>query len=172
MIKKATVITFSGEPGSGKSTLCKTILDILEAGGHSVKLVSASKIFRAMFGESNDDLVYALKHEKIADINKLIEIAVRDSVELLTYSGVDYILVDSRMAFLSLPLSLKVYTVSPVPLTKERLERKAAESESFLKTYGVDLHVRKGFDYLFSYDVSRSIKDNAADLLFELGCLH
>lgn len=98
------ILTISGNPGSGKSTIAKILVKKLKA-----ERVYAGGMLREMAKERNLKIEELLKlAEKHTEIDSEVDIRVRDRARKLEKSG-KVVIVEGRVHFHIIPESLKVY---------------------------------------------------------------
>ena len=93
------IITISGEPGSGKSTVAKAIAEKLK-----IKHLSAGDFMRELAAERKMTILeLTQKAEKDQSIDKEIDERTKKLAEQ------DNFIIDSRLAWYFIPKSLKIY---------------------------------------------------------------
>ncbi|HMG16564.1 MAG TPA: AAA family ATPase [Saprospiraceae bacterium] len=173
-------ITITGDLGSGKSSIAKTLCQML-----NYKYFSTGSIQRQI-GKENGMNTLELNYfsEKNHDIDKLI-----DDLVIKLNDEEDSFVLDSRMAWHFIKKSFKIYlTVNPIiaakrviadnyrdsePLIEDTyekslnlLERRAAEDKRFKTKYGVNCSDLNNFDLVI--DTTIPNVEDISKLIFEL----
>jgi len=180
------IITISGEPASGKSTVIDKLKKDYEAMGYKVHIYSVGHEFRRLAQERELSVGEFNKFvSDRGDIDKLIDEAVAKRGEEINSKErpKEVFIFDSRLAFHNIPSSFsirltvdsnvagqrvfgdnkrgkedKYATVEEA--TEQTIKRKKAEIERYLKTYGVNLEDPKNYNLLIDTSFS-SIEDIA-----------
>ena len=159
-INKPLIITISGDLGSGKSVLAKSLVDYWGAESYST-----GKIQRKMAEERG---ITTLELNKLAETDKSIDDEIDSNFAKLAETDHNLV-IDSRMAWHFIPDSFKIkLEVNPV-VAAERIiaanrdnekygdfdatlkglkDRKASERERFQKYYGVDIEDQDNYDLI------------------------
>jgi len=93
------IITISGEPGSGKSTIAKALAEKF-----NLKLYSEGDFFRELAEEKGVSL---LELNKMAEDDPSIDEAVEEKAKKLVEEAKDDFVIDGRTAFRLLPKLIK-----------------------------------------------------------------
>ncbi|MEM4755735.1 MAG: cytidylate kinase family protein [Candidatus Woesearchaeota archaeon] len=151
------IITFSGDPGSGKSTIAKEIAAWL-----GYEYLSIGHFMRALAQEKNMTL---LELHREAMKNTAIDTYLDNKQKEL--AGKNKIVLDSRLGFYFLPESIKIYLTVDEHVAAQRIydnqredekgksieeirknlhQRKQMEWQRYKAYYGVDLENKTQFD--------------------------
>lgn len=144
------IITISGEPASGKSTVVKAIKQKYEEMGFNVHIISVGNLFRKivpqeylkMYPDRKDaNLADIMKDESFSEKLKEIDIKVDQEIENIGKEinsqerPNDIYIVDSRMAWKNIPESFAVrLTVDEMVAGKRVFEDKSRGSEDKYKS--------------------------------------
>ncbi len=166
------IITLSGNPGSGKSTVAKILLNKL-----GFERVYAGGIIRQMSKErgiSFEEFLYQLKSDQ--DLEKQIDHRVKEEAEKYSQQGKD-VIVEGRVQFHLIPESVKIYVkvsseegarrilkdLEDEETAKQRNqekvanlqeminkneEREAKDAERYMKLYGIDHRKEEQYDFI------------------------
>lgn len=163
---KKMKISITGDLGSGKSTVCKLIME-----QHGLKVYSIGGIQRSLARKYNMSILdfnkYMETHTEIDEEidNELAEIGRRDEDMIL----------DSRMAWHFVPQSYKVYLSVDINIAVQRIcmaDRGEVESYSSLEDAKVKILQRKSsenYRYLAKYKVDCSDMNNY-DIVIDTTC--
>ena len=171
-------ISITGDLGSGKSTVCKLIME-----QYGLKVYSIGGIQRSLAQKYNMSILdfnkYMETHTEIDEEidNELSEIGRRDEDMIL----------DSRMAWHFVPQSFKVYLAVDINTAVERictanrgevesytslkdaktkiLQRKSSENYRYLSKYKVDCSDMNNYDIII--DTTCRTPQEAADIIME-----
>lgn len=169
-------ISITGDLGSGKSTVCKLIME-----QHGLKIYSIGSIQRSLAQKYNMSILefnkYMETHTEIDEEidNELTEIGKRDEGMIL----------DSRMAWHFVPQSFKVYLAVEISIAAKRiyymnrgkveaytsledaqakiLQRKSSENYRYLSKYKVDCSIMENYDLVV--DTSSLTPQQVADII-------
>ncbi|OYT32879.1 cytidylate kinase [Candidatus Woesearchaeota archaeon] len=172
------IITISGTPGSGKSTVAKGIAERL-----GYEHFSAGDFMRKLAEEKNTSLQELMKK---AEKNKTIDKMIDEQTKKLAKEKDDFV-IDSRLAFHFIPESIKIFlktdelvaakrilrdimrnkrkTESEIKTLKdaENLIKKRLESEKkrYKKYYGLDYLDEENYDFVL--DTTGLVPEEAID---------
>lgn len=171
----ATVITITGDPGSGKSTVSNLLKERLGYG-----YVYTGSIQREIAGRYR---MTTLELNRYAETHPEIDEEI-DSV-FRSLNGSSGLIVDSRMAWFFIPRSFKVYLktgldvavkrifgdsrrfsenyTSPEEAAARIMERKESENKRYMDLYGADCADMDSYDLLI--DTSRMTPEKVADMI-------
>ncbi|MBW2973004.1 nucleoside monophosphate kinase [Candidatus Woesearchaeota archaeon] len=110
------IITISGEPGSGKSTIAKALAEKF-----NLKLYSEGDFFRELAEEKGVSL---LELNKMAEDDPSIDKAVEEKAKKLVEEAKDNFVIDGRTAFRLLPKSLKIYLKVDIDDAAKRVQKR------------------------------------------------
>jgi cytidylate kinase, putative len=175
---KRIKISITGDLGSGKSTVCKLIME-----KYGIKIYSIGSIQRSLAQKYNMSILdfnkYMETHTEIDEEidNELTEIGKRDEDMIL----------DSRMAWHFVPQSFKVYLAVDISIAAKRicamdrgnveayssledakekiLQRKSSENYRYLSKYKVDCSIMKNYDLVI--DTSELSPQQIADIIMK-----
>lgn len=167
------VITISGDPGSGKSTVRNALKEEFEKQGKTVVICSVGDIFRHLAEEKGMSIEEFNRYlqERDCDIDKNIENTIKkfgDKIRNENDSDKIYI-IDSRLAWMVIPDSFKVRLTTTDRIAGTRAfedktrgeedrynsleeaieatsKRKQSERERYKELYGVDLSDEENYD--------------------------
>jgi cytidylate kinase len=183
------IVTISGNPGSGKSTVAKLL--VKECG---YERIYAGEIFREIARErgiTSEELVRRAEKDQKIDI--LVDERVRDKVRELERAGKN-ILVEGRIQFHFLPESIKIYVYvdekegarriwkdlqdkeaalqrnqeaanSIDEVVEKNRFREETDAQRYMKLYGVDHRDKKHYDFVV--DTTKITPQQAADKIIE-----
>lgn len=159
------ILTISGSPASGKSTVIKHLIPIYEKKGYNVTLVSVGDMFREIANEKGLSIGEFNEYmKKMDDIDKLIDNKVKEYGKKINSQKRDnelYIF-DSRLAWYNIPESFSIRLTVNDTIAGQRVfsdtkrgkedkyetleqaiistkARKEHENERYMERYGVDL---------------------------------
>ena len=105
------ILTISGEPASGKSTVIKELVKSYKEQGFNVNLISIGELFRQIAKEKKLSIQELNEYMKTrANIDKLIDNQVRKQGEIInsTERPNDIYIFDSRLAWHNIPNSFAI----------------------------------------------------------------
>ncbi len=183
------IITISGNPGSGKSTVSKIL--VREQG---YERIYAGGIMRDMARERNITLEQLMLNAKTdPKIDEEVDHRVRDKARELSASGKD-VIVEGRVQFYHIPESIKIYINVDEKSGAERIwkdlqdkeisqarnqeaassieevihknrVREEGDAQRYLKLYGVDHRDKSNYDKVI--DTTNITADEAADRIIQ-----
>ena len=149
------IITISGPPGSGKSTLSKILSVKL-----GLELVSMGDIFRKC---AQDRCMSLEEFGQIAKCNEKIDHEI-DEMQKKIADEKDDILIEGRLSGFLVDANLKVWLKAPLEIRAQRIakreskqvakamaetsEREECERERYLKYYGIDINDLSVYDII------------------------
>ena len=160
------IITLSGDPGSGKSTVREALKNRFEKHGKTVKIYCVGDIFRQLAEEKGMTVTEFNKmlEKKNTDVDKQLDLAVAKFGEkIIKENDPNKIyIIDSRMAWKNIPTAYKVKLTVTDRIAGERIfndktrgkedkynsvdeaikatrARKKSEKERYFKLYGADI---------------------------------
>lgn len=149
------IITISGPPGSGKSTLSKILSVKL-----GLELVSMGDIFRKC---AQDRCMSLEEFGQIAKCNEKIDHEI-DEMQKKIADEKDDILIEGRLSGFLVDANLKVWLKAPLEIRAQRVakreskqvtkamaetsEREECERERYLKYYGIDINNLSVYDII------------------------
>jgi len=149
------IITISGPPGSGKSTLSKILSVKL-----GLELVSMGDIFRKC---AQDRCMSLEEFGQIAKCNEKIDHEI-DEMQKKIADEKDDILIEGRLSGFLVDANLKVWLKAPLEIRAQRIakreskqvakamaetsEREECERERYLKYYGIDINNLSVYDII------------------------
>ncbi len=156
-------ITISGPPGSGKTTACNRLSEVL-----GLKAVVFGKIFREIAAEKNISLV---ELGKLAEEDPSIDRNIDERI-LETARENDDIILESRLSAYMLSRNgipaFKIYIEASPEVRMERigiregdtlekavsdtLERQASEAKRYMMYYGIDINDMSVYDLIINTD--------------------
>lgn len=143
------IITISGTPGSGKSTVAKAVAKALK-----LKHFSAGDFMRALAADKGVSLAELSKEAEKSDaIDK--EIDARN-VEL--FKREDNFVIDSRLAFHFAPKSLKVIKIFLICNTKEAARRIYGDVLSNKRSVESDIKTQKDAEKAIANRIKSEVK--------------
>jgi predicted cytidylate kinase len=169
-------ITISGPPGSGKTTVCRRLSEML-----SIECVISGEVFRQMaknhdlslaeFGElAKNDSSYDRKLDdrmlEIARENDTIILEGRLTAYMLTRHGLE-----AFKVYLDADMQERASRISkreeiPVEIALERIkERERCEAVRYLEYYGIDISDQSVFDLVL--DTTNIPAEKVADLILD-----
>jgi cytidylate kinase len=151
------VITVSGPPGSGKSTVAKRIADLL-----GLRFVSAGQLFREIAQSKGIDVVGLNKQaEQDFSIDRQV-----DARSILEAEKGNVVIEGHLTGWVVRDADLKVYLNAPLDVRakriaeresinidkaiKETVQRETSEKERFKKIYGFNLDLLSNFDLVIN----------------------
>lgn len=167
------IITLSGDPGSGKSTVRDALKIMFENQGKQVKIYSVGDIFRSLADEREMTVteLNQVLEEKDTNIDEQLDEAVAKYGEKISRENDEnkVYIIDSRMAWKNIPDSYKVRLTVTDQIAGERIykdktrgkvdrykslseavmetnARKRSEKDRYLDLYGVDITSENNFD--------------------------
>ena len=174
------IITISGEPASGKSTVIKDLKKKLEEQGKQVTVLSVGKMFREIAqkeGLSIEEFNEQLKHR--SDIDLKIDSMTKKYGENFnkTRGKGEILIIDSRLAWKTVPDSFAVRLTTIDRIAAQRVfndkkrgkedkyetleealeatsERKKGEVERYKMRYGVDLEDENNYNLVIDTSFS------------------
>lgn len=172
------IITISGDPGSGKSTVAKAIAEKLK-----LKHISAGDFMRELAAEKKMTI---LELVKIAEKDPAIDKEIDERTKKLAEQ--DNFIIDSRLAWHFIPKSLKIYLKCSadeaakrifaqkrggieaenisLEQTKENIiKREQSEIKRYKKYYSIDF--KKDENYDFVLDTTKLTIQEAIDEILE-----
>lgn len=155
------IITISGDPGSGKSTVAKAIAEKLK-----LKHISAGDFMRELAAEKKMTI---LELVKIAEKDPAIDKEIDERTKKLAEK--DNFIIDSRLAWNFIPKSLKIYLkcstdeaakrifaqkrggIEAENITLEQtkanvIAREQSEIKRYKKYYGIDFKKEENYDFV------------------------
>ncbi len=156
-------ITISGPPGSGKTTACNRLSEVL-----GLKAVVFGKIFRELAAEKNISLV---ELGKLAEEDPSIDKNIDERI-LETARENEDIILESRLSAYMLSRNgipaFKIYIEASPEVRMERigiregdtlekavadtLERQASEAKRYMMYYGIDINDMSVYDLIINTD--------------------
>jgi cytidylate kinase len=149
------IITISGPPGSGKSTLSKILSVKL-----CLEMVSMGDIFRKC---AQDRCMSLEEFGQIAKCNEKIDHEI-DEMQKKIADEKDDILIEGRLSGFLVDANLKVWLKAPLEIRAQRIakrenkqvakaiaetsEREECERERYLKYYGIDINDLSVYDII------------------------
>lgn len=149
------IITISGPPGSGKSTLSKIVSVKL-----GLELVSMGDVFRKC---AQDRCMSLEEFGQIAKCNEKIDHEI-DEMQKKIADEKDDILIEGRLSGFLVDANLKVWLKAPLEIRAQRIakreskqvakamaetsEREECERERYLKYYGIDINDLSVYDII------------------------
>lgn len=171
-------ISITGDLGSGKSTVCKLIME-----QHSLKVYSIGSIQRSLAQKYN---MSTLEFNKYMETHTEIDEEIDNELAEIGKRHEDMIL-DSRMAWHFVPQSFKVYLSVDIKVAAKRicamdrgnvetyssledaqtkiLQRKSSENYRYLNKYMVDCSRMENYDLVI--DTSNLTPQEIADMIME-----
>ncbi len=171
------IITISGTPGSGKSTVAKLL-----AGRLGYKHYSTGDYYRKMAQDRN---VSVLELAGMAEKDKTIDKELDDWQKNLGKQ--DNFIIDARLGFYFIPGSFKVYLDADEKTRAERIfsdrlrkernitledtisnirKREISEVKRYKQYYGIDYHDQKNYDLIV--DTAELTPKGVVDKILEL----
>lgn len=176
------IITISGNPGSGKSTVAKIIAQKL-----NLKHYSTGDFMREMARKRNISLA---ELGKIAEKDRSIDEEL-DNWQINLGKTEDDFVIDARIGFHFIPKSIKIFLAADLKTRAERIlkdvevkklrkeetvedindamkqmrEREKSETTRYLKYYNVDPYNQKHYDFIV--DTTRITAQEAAQKIIE-----
>jgi predicted cytidylate kinase len=169
-------ITISGPPGSGKTTVCRRLSEML-----SIKCVISGEVFRQM--AENHDLSLAEfgelaekdpSYDRMLD-DRMLEIAKNNDTIILEGRLTAYMLtqhgLEAFRIYLDADLEERASRVSkreeiPLEIALERIkERERCEAARYLEYYDIDISDRSVFDLVL--DTTNTPAEKVADLILD-----
>jgi len=172
------IITISGDPGSGKSTVAKAIAEKLK-----IKHLSAGDFMRELAAERKMTILeLTQKAEKDQSIDKEIDERTKKLAEQ------DNFIIDSRLAWYFIPKSLKIYLKCSADEAAKRvftqkrggieaenisleqtkaniIKREQSEIKRYKKYYSVDFKKEENYDFVL--DTTKLTIPEAIDEVLE-----
>lgn len=166
------IITLSGDPGSGKSTVREALKAKFEKQGKNVKIYCVGDIFRHLAEERGMTVTEFNKmlEKKNTDVDQQLDLAVAKFGEKIAKENDanKIYIIDSRMAWKNIPTAYKVKLTVTDRIAGERIfsdktrgkedkyssvdeaikatkARKKSEKERYFKLYGADITNNKNF---------------------------
>ncbi len=159
------IITVTGKPCCGKSTVCKLLCE-----KYNFEYISTGNMFRELSKQNGQDILSFQKNDNIKSIDKLID----DKIALIGETRLnDDIIIESRLAWHFIPNSFKVFIDVSLDTAGERLlsssrdteqasnlseamellcERWNLENDRYLDLYGVNNLEPSQYDFVISSD--------------------
>lgn len=172
------IITISGNPGSGKSTVAKIVARKL-----GLKPLSSGDFMRQLAEERGISL---LELSRIAETDQFIDQEIDQRTIRFGKEHDDFVM-DSRLAFHFIPHSIKVFLEVRPTVAAERIfrekrwsekentdvkttlqkisERQESERKRYQQYYGVDYLDKRQFDLVI--DTTQISAEDAAEKIFE-----
>lgn len=170
------IITISGKPGSGKSTIAKLLAKKLKYKHHS-----AGDFFREMARERGISILDLVRlSEKNPEINQMT-----DKRTAALGKSKDNFVIDGRLAWKFIPHSFKVFLDVNVEEAARRLaglkreqeaystiakamaevkKRIASEKKQYRKQYGIELYNKRNYDLVI--DTTKKTPDEIVRIIF------
>jgi len=171
----ATIISITGDLGSGKSTVSNILSKRL-----NYEYIYTGKIQREIAKKYN---MTTLALNKYAETHPEIDDEIDSTFKAL--NGAKYLIVDSRLAWFFIPDSFKVYLKTDIKISvsrilddnqrenekysskedaaKEIIARKASENKRYLEMYGADCSDLSNFDLVI--DTSFLSPENVVEII-------
>ncbi len=151
------IITISGRPGSGKSTLSKILSVKL-----GLELVSMGDVFRKC---AQDRCMSLAEFGEIARCNEKIDMEI-DEMQKKIAREKDNIMIEGRLSGFLVDADLKVWLQAPLEIRAQRIskregkqveramketsEREICERERYLKYYDIDINDLSIYDIIIN----------------------
>lgn len=186
------IITLSGDPGSGKSTVRDSLKAKFEMHGKTVKIYCVGDIFRQLAEEKGMTVTEFNKmlEKKNTNVDEQLDLAVAkfgEKIERENNPNIIYI-IDSRMAWKNIPNAYKVKLTVTDRIAGERIfndrtrgkedqynsleetiietkVRKKSEKERYFELYGEDITDDKNFD--ININTAFVSPEDIADVIIE-----